>query len=198
MIMAEPLEILRELGALQTGHFRLTSGRHSDRYMQCARLFEHPSESEDLCARLAGMFPRGETDTVAGPALGGVIMAYEVARALGARNIFTERENGVMTLRRGFKVEKGERVLIVEDVVTTGGSVKEVIKIIREAGAAVAGVGAIVDRSNGGVEFGVDFNALVSLDIESWDEAECPLCARGVPVIKPGSRKVKFETHVED
>lgn len=189
--MAEPLEILSKLGALRTGHFRLTSGRHSDRYMQCARLFEHPPESEDLCARLAGAFPRGGTsaDMVAGPALGGVIMAYEIAKALGARNIFTERENGVMTLRRGFNVEKGERVLIVEDVVTTGGSVKEVIKIIRDAGAIVVGVGAIVDRSNGGVDFGVDFKALVSLDIKSWDEAECPLCARGVPVIKPGSRK---------
>jgi orotate phosphoribosyltransferase len=191
MTMAEPLEILRELGALQTGHFRLTSGRHSDRYMQCARLFEHPAESQDLCARLAGVFLSCGTgvDTVAGPALGGVIMAYEVARALGARNIFTERENGVMTLRRGFKVEKGERVLIVEDVVTTGGSVKEVVGIINEAGATVAGIGAIVDRSNGGVDFGADFKALVSLDIKSWDEAECPLCARGVPVTKPGSRK---------
>jgi orotate phosphoribosyltransferase len=191
MIMAETLEILKELGVLQTGHFRLTSGRHSDRYMQCARLFEHPSESEDLCARLAGAFLRGGTsvDTVAGPALGGVIMAYEVARALGARNIFAERENGVMSLRRGFKVEKGERVLIVEDVVTTGGSVKEVVKIIRETGAAVVGIGAIVDRSGGGVDFGVDFKALVSLDIKSWDEAECPLCAQGVPVTKPGSRK---------
>ena len=190
--MTEPLEILSKLGALQTGHFRLTSGRHSDRYMQCARLFEHPAESEDLCARLASAFLSAGTsaDTVAGPALGGVIMAYEVARALGAGNIFTERENGVMTLRRGFKVERGERVLIVEDVVTTGGSVKEVIKIIREAGAAVVGIGAIADRSNGGVDFGVDFKALVSLDIKSWDEAECPLCARGVPVIKPGSRKV--------
>jgi orotate phosphoribosyltransferase len=193
MIMEEPLEILSRLGALQTGHFRLTSGRHSDRYMQCARLFEHPAESEDLCARLvgvarlAGAFTRA--DTVAGPALGGVIMAYEVARALRARNIFTERENGVMTLRRGFSVERGERVLIVEDVVTTGGSVKEVMKIIMNAGATVVGVGAIVDRSNGGVDFGVDFKALVSLDIESWDEAECPLCAAGVPIIKPGSRK---------
>ncbi|MDR0764921.1 MAG: orotate phosphoribosyltransferase, partial [Synergistaceae bacterium] len=144
--MIEPLEILTKLGALQTGHFRLTSGRHSDRYMQCARLFEHPAESEDLCARLAGAFLSAGTnvDTVAGPALGGVIMAYEVARALGARNIFAERENGVMTLRRGFKAEKGERVLIVEDVVTTGGSVKEVVKIIRDAGAIVAGIGAIV------------------------------------------------------
>jgi orotate phosphoribosyltransferase len=191
MIMAEPLEILNKLGALQTGHFRLTSGRHSDRYMQCARLFEHPSESEDLCARLAGAFLRGGTsaDTVAGPALGGVIMAYEVARALGARNIFTERENGVMTLRRGFKVESGERVLVVEDVVTTGGSVKEVIGIIREAGAVVVGIGAIVDRSGGRVDFGVDFKALASLDIKSWDEAECPLCAQDVPLIKPGSGK---------
>ncbi|MDR1132555.1 MAG: orotate phosphoribosyltransferase [Synergistaceae bacterium] len=190
--MAEPLEILNRLGALQSGHFRLTSGRHSDRYMQCARLFEHTPESEDLCARLAGAFLSGGTiaDTVAGPALGGIIMAYEVARALGARNIFTERENGIMTLRRGFKVERGERVLIVEDVVTTGGSVKETAAVLRESGATVVGIGAIVDRSNGGVDFGVDFKALVSLDIKSWDEAECPFCARGATLTKPGSRKI--------
>ncbi|MDR2779883.1 MAG: orotate phosphoribosyltransferase, partial [Synergistaceae bacterium] len=133
----EPLETLRRLGALQTGHFRLTSGRHSDRYMQCARLFERPEASAALCAMLAGMFRSAgtEIDAVAGPAIGGVIMAYETARALGVRNIFAERENGVMSLRRGFSVERGERVLIVEDVVTTGGSVKEVMELLRGMGA---------------------------------------------------------------
>jgi orotate phosphoribosyltransferase len=188
----EPLEILHRLGALQTGHFRLTSGRHSDRYMQCARLFEHPTESAELCARLAELFKRDadKIDVVAGPALGGVIMAYETARALGARNIFAERENGAMTLRRGFQIEPGERVLVVEDVVTTGGSVKEVIDLLRGMGSDVVGVGSVVDRSDGSVDFGVYFRSLVSMDIKSWGETECPLCKEGVPINKPGSRQV--------
>jgi orotate phosphoribosyltransferase len=191
-------DILERLGVLCTGHFRLTSGRHSDRYMQCAKLFEHPTESGDLCGRLASLFREKfasdgdeiKIDAVAGPAVGGIIMAYETARALGARNIFAERENGRMTLRRGFKVEPGDRVLVVEDVVTTGGSVMEVLSLIREAGAVVAGVGAIVDRSNGAVDFGVPFHPLLRLDVRSWEEANCPLCERGIPVVKPGSRKI--------
>ena len=189
--MMEALDILSRLGALQTGHFRLTSGRHSDKYMQCARLFEHPAESAELCARLASAFKEsGERfDSVAGPALGGIIMAYEVARALGVRNIFAERENGVMALRRGFSVSPGERVLVVEDVVTTGGSVKEVITLLRGMGAEIAGVGSVVDRSAGTVNFGVTFRSLVSMDIKSWDEKECPLCREGKPVVKPGSRE---------
>ena len=186
----EPLDILSGLGALQTGHFRLTSGRHSDKYMQCARLFEHPVESAELCANLASVFkePGERINAVAGPALGGIIMAYEVARALGMRNIFAERENGIMALRRGFTVSKSERVLVVEDVVTTGGSVKEVIALLRGMGTEIAGVGSIVDRSAGTVDFGVAFRSLVSMDIKSWDEGECPLCRDGKPIIKPGSR----------
>ena len=189
---AEALDILSRLGALQTGHFRLTSGRHSDKYMQCARLFEHPAESEELCARLASAFKEsGErVDAVAGPALGGIIMAYEVARALGVRNIFAEREDGAMTLRRGFKISPGERILVVEDVVTTGGSVKEVITLLLGMGAEIAGVGSVVDRSAGTVHFGATFRSLVSMDIKSWDEGECPLCREGKPIVKPGSRTV--------
>jgi orotate phosphoribosyltransferase len=158
--------------------------------MQCSRLFEYPEESSALCAMLAGMFKSAGTkvDSVAGPALGGIIMAYETARALGVRNIFAERENGVMSLRRGFRVERGERVLIVEDVVTTGGSVKEVMELLRGMGAEIAGVGAIVDRSGGAVDFGTDFRPLAVMDIKSWDESDCPLCAEGVPIKKPGSR----------
>jgi orotate phosphoribosyltransferase len=117
-------------------------------------------------------------------------MAYEVARALGVRNIFAERENGIMTLRREFSVSQGERALIVEDVVTTGGSVKEVISLLRESGAEIAGVGAIVDRSGGKVSFGVPFHALITMDVSSWKEDECPLCRDGVPLSKPGSRKI--------
>jgi orotate phosphoribosyltransferase len=184
------LLILEKLGVLQTGHFRLTSGRHSDKYMQCARLFESPPESEDLCSELAWRFEDSGIDLVAGPALGGIIMAYEVARALGVRNIFAEREKGVMTFRRGFEAKPGERVLVVEDVVTTGGSVKEVAALLREAGAEVAGVGVIVDRSAGKVEFGAPFLSLLSIDAESWEEADCPLCREGRPIVKPGSRVI--------
>ncbi|MDR1965519.1 MAG: orotate phosphoribosyltransferase [Synergistaceae bacterium] len=189
----EPLEILQKLGVLQTGHFRLTSGRHSDRYMQCAKLFEHPEESAELCGRLAETFKKQGRGigVVAGPALGGIIMAYEVARALCARNIFAERENGAMTFRRGFRVEPGERVLVVEDVVTTGGSVREVIELLRGMDAEVAGVGSIVDRSAGTAAFGVDFHALVPMDIKSWDPHDCPLCKEGLPITKPGSRSMK-------
>jgi orotate phosphoribosyltransferase len=138
------------------------------------------------------MFTRSGTkiDAVAGPALGGIIMAYEVARALGVRNIFAERENGVMSLRRGFYAKRGERVLVVEDVVTTGGSVKEVVELLRGMGADIAGVGAIVDRSGGGVDFGTNFLPLVSMDIKLWNETECPLCADGIPIKKPGSRQI--------
>jgi orotate phosphoribosyltransferase len=182
--------ILERLGVLQSGHFRLTSGRHSDKYMQCARLFEHPIESSELCSGLAERFRGDGISVVAGPALGGIIMAYEVARALGVRNVFAERESGVMTFRRGFSISPGERVLVVEDVVTTGGSVKEVISLIREAGGEVTGVGAIVDRSGGAAEFGAPFRSLLSIDALSWDASECPLCREGIPIVKPGSRAV--------
>ncbi|MDL2264518.1 orotate phosphoribosyltransferase, partial [Synergistaceae bacterium OttesenSCG-928-I11] len=181
-------KILEQLGVLHKGHFKLTSGRHSDRYMQCAKLFEHSMESEELCADLAESFEEEKIDVVAGPAIGGIIMAYEVARALGVRNIFAERENGVMTLRRGFAVEPGERVLVVEDVVTTGGSAKEVVDLVKERGGVVVGVGSVVDRSNGAVDFGVPFHPLMSVDVQSWEEADCPLCKEGVPIRKPGSR----------
>lgn len=183
-------EILSRLGALRTGHFRLTSGLHSDLYMQCAALFEHPEESAELCGALAQLFRGEKADVVAGPALGGVIMAYEVARALGVRNIFAERENGRMTLRRGFHVKPGERVLVVEDVVTTGGSVKEVVELLKEAGAVVVGVGSVVDRSGGTVDFGVPFRPLMTLNARKWEESECPLCKRGEPIVKPGSRQI--------
>jgi len=183
-------QILERLGVLQGGHFKLTSGRHSDRYMQCARLFEHPAESGELCADLAGLFGGEDVSLVAGPALGGIIMAYETARALGVSNIFSEREGGVMTFRRGFSVAPGERVLVVEDVVTTGGSVREVIELIRAGGAEVVGVGAIVDRSGGSMGFGVPFRPLLSRSVESWSEADCPLCRAGRSITRPGSRAI--------
>ncbi len=183
-------EILTRLGALKQGHFRLTSGLHSDRYMQCAALFQFPKESEQLCAALAEKFAGQKIDLVAGPALGGIIMAYEVARALGVPNIFSEREDGKMTFRRGFRVEAGQKVLVVEDVVTTGGSVKEVIGLVRAAGGEVVGVGSVVDRSGGKADFGVPFHALMTLEATNWKEEDCPLCKEGMPIVKPGSRKV--------
>lgn len=182
-------DIFRRTGVMQEGHFVLTSGRHADRYMQCARLFEYPRYSETLSAELARKFADRKIDLVAGLALGGVILAYEVARQLGVRNIFAEREAGAMTFRRGFAVPAGARVLVVEDVVTTGGSVREVLELVKGAGGQTVGVGAVVDRSAGGVDFGVDFRAIVSMEIASWDAAACPLCAQGIPAVKPGSRK---------
>ena len=183
------MEIFRRTGVMQEGHFRLTSGRHSDRYMQCARLFEYPRDSAEVCSDIADFFRGRPIDFVAGPAIGGIIMAYEVARLLGVRNLFAERENGAMTLRRGFCVEPGSRALVVEDVVTTGGSVQEVIDFLRKSGVEIVGVGSVVDRSNGAVDFGVPFHALVSMEVLSWAADECPLCRQGVPIVKPGSRK---------
>lgn len=144
------LEVLKEAGVLQEGHFLLTSGRHSNKYLQCAKIFCNTKYSEELCADLANKFKNDDVEVVIGPAMGAVQMAYEVSRALKCKNFFTERdENGKMTLRRGFVIEKGQRVLVVEDVVTTGGSVREVINLVKEAGGVVVGVGSIVDRTDG-------------------------------------------------
>lgn len=192
MITRERVEqILKESGVLMEGHFLLTSGRHSNKYMQCARIFRHPKYSEELCAALAEQFSNEKIDVVIGPAMGAVQMAYEVSRAVGCENFFTERdEEGKMTLRRGFAVTPGMRCLLVEDVVTTGGSVKEVQKLVEAAGGIVVGIGSLVDRSNGNVDFGVPFRAVYPAEVVSWDAAECPLCKNGAePPVKPGSRK---------
>lgn len=184
------LEILKEAGVLLEGHFLLTSGRHSAKYLQCARIFRNTRYSEELCAALAEYFADQRVDAVIGPAMGAVQMAYEVSRALHCENFFTERENGVMTLRRGFAVEPGMRLLVVEDVVTTGGSVREVLDIVRQAGGDVVGVGSIVDRTGGKIDFGVPYHAVISMEVESYDAGDCPLCAAGMgEPYKPGSRK---------
>ncbi len=184
------LEILKEAGVLLEGHFLLTSGRHSNRYLQCARIFRNTRYSEELCAALAAHFQDDRVDIVIGPALGAVQMAYEVSRSLGCENFFAEREDGAMTLRRGFAIEPGQRVLVVEDVVTTGGSVREVLEIVRQAGGEVVGVGSIVDRTGGRIDFGVPFRSVISMEVESWEPGECPLCKAGAPApYKPGSRK---------
>ena len=184
------LEIFKEAGVLLEGHFLLTSGRHSNKYLQCARIFRHAKYSEELCAALAEQFAGEKIDLVIGPALGAIQMAYEVSRSLRCENFFAEREDGKMTLRRGFAIEPGSRVLVVEDVVTTGGSVREVMDIVRQQGGIVAGVGSVVDRTGGEIDFGVPFRAVISMKVESWEADKCPICGTGVPLVKPGSRKL--------
>jgi orotate phosphoribosyltransferase len=185
----EILEIFKEKEVLLTGHFRLTSGRHAGYYMQCAKILQYPEVAGPLCAQIGQYFADQGITVVAGPATGAIILAYEVARSLGVKSVFTERENGIMTLRRGFSVEPTDRVLVVEDVVTTGGSVKEVIALMQDIGAKVIGAGVLVDRSAGKVDLGVPLRPLVSLEIESYEPENCPICAEGkIPVVKPGSR----------
>jgi len=190
MTKNEVLEVMKKTGVMQEGHFLLTSGRHSDKYMQCAKLFIDAEVSEKMSKELAGKFKDDKIDVVIGPAIGGIILSYEVSRQLNKPNIFAERENGEMTFRRGFALEKETNVLIVEDVVTTGGSVKEVIKLAKELGANIIGVGCIVDRSNGKVDFGTKFEAVLSMEVLSYEPGDCPICKTDAPLVKPGSRKI--------
>jgi len=184
------LDEFRRAGALLEGHFLLSSGRHSPVYFQCALLLQNPRRAENLCGRLARRFADRGVETVLAPAVGGILVAHEVARALGARAIFAEREDDRMRLRRGFSLRPGERVLLVEDVVTTGGSLREVQALAREAGAEVVAVGALVDRTAGrDPGFGMPLEALVRLDAPTYAPEECPECRRGLPLVKPGSRK---------
>ena len=185
----EAIDIFTRSGALMEGHFKLTSGRHSNRYMQCAQVLQYPQYTEQLARHIAEKYADEKIDMVIGPAMGGIIVAYEVARQLKVPSIFCERENGQMTLRRGFAIEPGSRLLVVEDVVTTGGSVMEVMEIVRASGGVVAGVAVLVDRSGGKVDFGVRIEAVLTMDIESWPPDDCPLCRDGQgEAIKPGSR----------
>lgn len=188
----EILQIFLETGALLQGHFLLTSGKHSAQYMQCAQVLQYPRKAAQLGQELAAKFAGTEIDTVIGPAMGGIIVAHEVGRSLGIKAIFTERQNGEMALRRGFALSPGEKVLVVEDVITTGGSVKEVIAIVREAGAIPVGVGVLVDRSGGKADFdGLLLHSLLQMSIEAYEADQCPLCAKGLPWEKPGSRGSK-------
>lgn len=183
------IQIFTDAGALLEGHFTLTSGRHSDKYMQCAQVLKYPEYTEQLAKLLANYFSEDNIDLVVGPAMGGIIVAYEVARQLNVPGIFTERQNGEMVLRRGFEIKQGTRVLVVEDVVTTGGSVQEVIDLINSLGGIVVGVGVLVDRSNGTVDLGVKQKATLTMQVESWEPEVCPICKEGkIPAVKPGSR----------
>ncbi len=194
MTQAELLAICEEKGAYLRGHFRLTSGLHSPEYLQCARILAHPAVAEKLGRALAEALERAGVapplDFVAAPALGGLIIGHEVARALGCRFIFTERDGeGRMTLRRGFEVRPGERGVVIEDVVTTGGRTKETAEVLQRAGATVLAAGSIFDRSGGQADIGLPRVALATLAVQSYPPENCPLCARGEPVVKPGSRK---------
>lgn len=184
------LDRFRRAGALLEGHFRLTSGLHSPGYLQCALVLQHPREAEALGGAIADRVRDLGIQTVLSPALGGIVIGQEVGRALGVRAIFAERQDGRLTLRRGFTLDRGEKVLVVEDVVTTGGSTRETIDVAREAGAVVVGAAAIIDRSGGQQKIDVPFHVLAEVSLPTYDPAACPLCLDGQPVVKPGSRTV--------
>ncbi len=188
MTRDELLDLYRRSGALLEGHFRLTSGLHSSGYMQCALVLQDPASAEVLGRELAGHLRALQPTVVLSPALGGLIIGHEVARALGVRAIFAERQDGQLMLRRGFAVSPSDRVVVVEDVVTTGKSTRETLDVAQAAGAQIAGAGSIVDRSGGNSNLGVPYTSLLQIDLPTYQPESCPLCAAGRPVVKPGSR----------
>jgi orotate phosphoribosyltransferase len=187
----EILRIFKETGALLEGHFILTSGLHSNRYFQCARVLQYPWHAEALCRGIADHFTGRKIDAVVSPAVGGILVGQEIARHLRVRSIFTERVDGRMTLRRGFEVNPGETLLVAEDVTTTGGSVREVMEAVRQSGGVVTAVAAIVDRSGGKAEFGVPYFSLLRMEVTNHPPDDCPLCKSGSIAVKPGSRGLK-------
>ena len=189
MDQAAVLTLFRSSGALLEGHFRLSSGLHSGGYLQCALVLQHPLHAEALGRALGERLRALGATAVLSPALGGLIIGHEVGRALGVRAIFAERVEGALTLRRGFQLGAGDRVVVIEDVVTTGGSTRETMAVAEAAGAAVVGAGAIIDRSGGSSNLGVPFASLVTLSLPTHQPDACPMCAAGQAVVKPGSRK---------
>jgi orotate phosphoribosyltransferase len=187
----EIMEIFTKIGAYQQGHFKLSSGLHSGAYLQCALVLQDPVLAARLCGALAEKFRMDIPDIVIGPAMGGIVLAYEMARALNARAIFSERDaEGNMALRRGFSVSPKNKVLIAEDVLTTGKSIKEVIALLDKDGIRPAGIACLIDRSAEKIDFGgIKHESLIKLDIPTFREKECPLCQEGMPILKPGSRK---------
>jgi orotate phosphoribosyltransferase len=184
------LDTFRRVGALLEGHFRLTSGLHSPGYLQCALVLQHPREAEGCGAAIAARVRDLDVQVVLSPALGGIVIGQEVGRALGVRAIFAERQDGRLTLRRGFSLAPDERVLVVEDVVTTGGSTRETMDVARAAGARVVGAASIIDRSGGQQSLDVPYHALATISLPTYQAESCPMCAAGHPVVKPGSRSV--------
>lgn len=189
LLMDFILEHFQKTGALLKGHFILSSGLHSSTYLQCALALQMPSDAKTFAKMIVEKVGFGEIETVASPAIGGLIIGYAVAEALNARFIWTERENGKMALRRGFSVKRDERILIVEDVITTGGSTKECMQVLQEKGALVKAAACIIDRSGGKVDIGVPQISLVSIEVPAYKPEECPLCKQNIPAVKPGSRK---------
>jgi orotate phosphoribosyltransferase len=190
MTQEEVLQIFKDSGALLEGHFRLTSGLHSDRYLQCALVLQHPKQAAMLGAALAAKLKEagGSPDLVIAPALGGILVSHEVAREAGVRGLFAERQDGVLKLRRGFDIKPGEKACVVEDVVTTGGSTRETMDVVTQAGGIVLAAGSLIDRTGGRADLGVPRTALAVLDIPAYSPDECPLCKTGSQAIKPGSR----------
>ncbi|MBQ4107101.1 MAG: orotate phosphoribosyltransferase [Lentisphaeria bacterium] len=181
-------QICRDSGALLTGHFQLRSGMHSDHFFQAALLLQYPDKAEQVCRFLAGKFAGMQIESVISPAVGGLIVGQEVARALGCRAIFADKEDGELILKRGFSIRPGEKVLVAEDVVTKGGRVQQTIDLVRAKGGEVVGVAVVVDRSGGNAAFDVPFFSALKLTLPTWDPAECALCKAGVPVDRPGSK----------
>ena len=187
----EIIQIFKKTKALLEGHFLLTSGLHSNTYFQCAKVFQYPWHAEKLCQKIASHFMDKKIDMVVAPAVGGIVVGQEIARLLKVRSIFTERVEGKMSLRRGFSICENERILVSEDVTTTGGSVKEVIDVIRQSKAQVVAVTSIVDRSGGKIDFGVPYYSLLEMHVKNYSKEICPLCKAGSDPIKPGSRGLK-------
>jgi len=190
MTRDELLDLFRRSGALLDGHFRLTSGLHSSGYLQCALVLQHPQSAESLGSAIAQRTRNLRATAVLSPALGGIVIGQEVGRALGVRALFAERQDGQLLLRRGFTLSETDRVLVIEDVLTTGGSTRETMEVAKAAGAQVVGAASIVDRSGGSVRFDVPYNALLDVALPTYEPDKCPLCAQGLPVVKPGSRAV--------
>jgi orotate phosphoribosyltransferase, Thermus family len=182
------LEHFRQTNALLEGHFILSSGLHSPRYLQCALALQYAADAARFGKAIAERFVNEKIETVASPAIGGLVIGYAVAQALNVRFIWTEREQGLMTLRRGFSVKEGERILVVEDVITTGGSTRECMSALESRGARVVGAASIIDRSGGAADVGVARIALATMEVPSYNPEECPLCAAGIEAVKPGSR----------
>jgi orotate phosphoribosyltransferase len=191
MTSEQVLDIYTKTGALLTGHFLLSSGLHSEQYLQSALVLQQPEIATRLCAALAEPFRHSRIDAVIAPALGGVFVSHETARALGVRGLFAERVNGELTLRRGFMIKPGERVLVVEDVITTGKSTKETIEVVRKSGGEVVAAASLIDRSGGKAELGVPYQSLVTLNVPTYAPEACPLCKAGGTPVKPGSRGLK-------
>ena len=176
------LQIFKDSGALLKGHFELTSGLHSDTYFEKFQVLQYPRYVEELCTELADRFKDDDIELVLGPTTGGVILAYEIGKQLGTRGIFAEKGNGGRVLKRGFKIKPGERIVVVDDILTTGGSVLDTIEIVRQNEAELAGVGLLVDRTGGTIDFGVKTEALLSLEVDKYEPKDCPLCKAGEPL----------------